>query len=41
MKFSRLIRKFFDFSRTKFISLEQEISLLKNYLEIEKMRFGD
>ncbi|WP_457618977.1 sensor histidine kinase, partial [Lutibacter sp.] len=41
VKFSRLIRKFFDFSRTKFISLEQEISLLKNYLEIEKMRFGD
>jgi len=41
VKFSRLIRKFFDFSRDKFISLEQEISLLKNYLEIEKMRFGD
>ncbi|MFK5959393.1 MAG: histidine kinase [Lutibacter sp.] len=41
VKFSRLIRKFFDFSRNKFISLEQEISLLKNYLEIEKMRFGD
>jgi hypothetical protein len=41
VKFSRLIRKFFDFSRTKFISLEQEISLLKNYLEIEKMRFGN
>lgn len=41
VKFSRLIRKFFDFSRNKFISLEQEISLLNNYLEIEKMRFGD
>ncbi|MCF6181611.1 histidine kinase [Lutibacter sp.] len=41
VKFSRLIRKFFDFSRTKFISLEQEVSLLKNYLEIEKMRFGE
>ncbi len=41
VRFSRLIRKFFDFSRDKFISLEQEISLLKNYLEIEKMRFGD
>jgi len=40
VKFSRLIRKFFDFSRDKFISLDQEISLLKNYLEIEKMRFG-
>lgn len=41
VKFSRLIRKFFDFSRNKFISIEQEISLLKNYLEIEKMRFGE
>jgi signal transduction histidine kinase len=41
VKFSRLIRKFFDFSRAKFISLEQEISLLTNYLEIEKMRFGN
>jgi len=40
VKFSRLIRKFFDFSRDKFISLDQEISLLENYLEIEKMRFG-
>ena len=40
VKFSRLIRKFFDFSRNKFISLKQEISLLENYLEIEKMRFG-
>ncbi|MDV7187673.1 histidine kinase [Lutibacter sp. TH_r2] len=41
VKFSRLIRKFFDFSRDKFISLEQEISLLNNYLEIEQMRFGN
>lgn len=41
VKFSRLIRMFFDFSREKNISLEQEISLLKSYLEIEKLRFGD
>jgi len=41
VRFSRLIRKFFDFSRDKFITLEQEISLLNNYLEIEKMRFGE
>jgi len=40
VRFSRLIRKFFDFSKDKFISLDQEISLLENYLEIEKMRFG-
>ncbi len=40
VKFSRLIRMFFDFSRAKEISLEKEIKLLKGYLEIEKMRFG-
>ncbi|WP_456378967.1 sensor histidine kinase, partial [Lutibacter sp.] len=40
VQFSRLIRKFFDFSRDKFITLKQEISLLKNYLDVEKMRFG-
>lgn len=41
VKFSRLIRMFFDYSREKNITLEQEILLLKSYLEIEKMRFGD
>ncbi|MCT4699434.1 sensor histidine kinase [Tenacibaculum haliotis] len=41
VKFSRLIRMFFDFSRQKNITLEQELLLLKSYLEIEKMRFGD
>jgi ligand-binding sensor domain-containing protein len=41
VKFSRLIRMFFDFSREKEISLSEEIRLLKGYLEIEKMRFGD
>jgi len=41
VKFSRLIRMFFDFSREKNITLEQEMLLLKSYLEIEKMRFGD
>ena len=40
VKFSRLIRMFFDFSRAKEISLEEELKLLKGYLEIEKMRFG-
>lgn len=40
VKFSRLIRMFFDFSREQFISIEQDIKLLKAYLEIEKMRFG-
>jgi len=41
VKFSRLIRMFFDFSREKEIVLNEEIRLLKGYLEIEKMRFGD
>jgi len=40
VKFSRLIRMFFDFSRKKEIKLQEEINLLKGYLEIEKMRFG-
>lgn len=40
VKFSRLIRMFFDFSAEKNITIHQEIELLKGYLEIEKMRFG-
>ncbi len=40
VKFSRLIRMIFDFSRYKTVQLSQEIKLLKSYLEIEKMRFG-
>ncbi len=40
VKFSRLIRMFFDFSREKEITLNDEIKLLKGYLEIEQMRFG-
>ena len=41
VKFSKLIRLFFNFSRETFINLKQEVLLLKSYLEIEKMRFGD
>ena len=41
VKFARLIRMFFDFSREKEIPITDEIKLLKGYLEIEKMRFGD
>lgn len=41
VKFSRLIRMFFDFSAEKTITIDQEIKLLKGYLEIEKMRFGN
>ncbi len=41
VKFSRLIRMIFDLSRLKTIKIYDEIKLLKSYLEIEKMRFGD
>jgi two-component sensor histidine kinase len=41
IKFSKLIRMFFDFSQQQFVTLEEEITLLTNYLEMEKMRFGD
>ncbi len=41
IRFSRLIRMIFEFSRKKTIKLKQEIALLKSYLNLEKMRFGD
>lgn len=40
-KFSKLMRLFFDYSRTKSITLEEEISFIKKYLDIEKLRFED
>ncbi|PQJ73645.1 histidine kinase transcriptional regulator protein [Polaribacter butkevichii] len=40
-KFSKLMRQFFDYSRRKSISLSEEISLLENYLQIEKLRFEE
>lgn len=40
-KFSKLMRQFFDFSRRKTVSVKDEISLLKNYLYIEKLRFEE
>ncbi|WP_233269822.1 sensor histidine kinase [Polaribacter sp. L3A8] len=40
-KFSKLMRQFFDYSRRKTISLSEEISLLENYLQIEKLRFEE
>jgi tetratricopeptide (TPR) repeat protein len=38
-KFSSLIRQILDQSRTTYITLEQEITILKLYLELEEMRF--
>ena len=40
-KFSKLMRLFFEYSRKQTISLENELQLLNNYLEIEKLRFED
>lgn len=40
-KFSKLMRLFFEYSRKQSISLENELKLLNNYLDIEKMRFED
>ncbi len=41
VKFSKLIRRFFDLSKEEEIPLSEEINLLTNYLEIEKLRFKD
>ncbi len=40
-KFSELIRLFFEYSREKEITLNQEIDLLTRYIEIEQLRFED
>lgn len=39
VKFSRLIRDFFELSKEQTISIEREKLLLKNYLDLEQMRF--
>ena len=41
VKFSKLIRMFFELSREKKTSIEEEVNLLNCYLEIEKLRFGE
>lgn len=41
VKFSKLIRMFFEYSRRQNITLKDEIDLLSNYLEIEKLRFEE
>ncbi|MBK8956763.1 MAG: histidine kinase [Saprospiraceae bacterium] len=40
-KFGRLIRMIFDQSREKRISLETELAFLRNYLELERLRFKE
>mgnify|MGYP003664802530 CR=1 FL=1 len=41
VKFSKLVRQFFELSKENEISLRAETTLLKNYLEIEKLRFKE
>ncbi|WP_229736603.1 sensor histidine kinase [Bizionia arctica] len=41
VKFSKLIRQFFELSKENEISLSREVSLLNGYLEIEKLRFKE
>ncbi len=41
VKFSKLIRQFFELSKENEITLKDEIQLLKSYLEIEKLRFRE
>lgn len=40
-KFSALIRKILLSSKEQFISLDQELDILKLYLDLEKLRFGN
>lgn len=40
-KFSQLIRLFFEYSRRQSITIKEELELLTNYLEIEKLRFEE
>ncbi len=40
-KFADLMRKTLDYSSRDFITLEEEINLLKIYLDLEKLRFVD
>lgn len=40
-KFASLIRRFFDYAHLQQITLDEEIKLLKTYLEIESLRMED
>lgn len=39
-KFARLIRQYLNTSNTELVTLEDEISMLDNYLKLEQMRFN-
>ncbi len=40
-KFSQLVRHFFNYSREKDISLQEELEFITQYIEIEKIRFEE
>lgn len=40
-KFSALMRKILEFSDNEKVVLAEEVEMLRNYLELEKLRFGD
>jgi len=40
-KFSRLMRQLLKYSREELITIEEEIDLLRNYLDIQKLRLKD
>lgn len=39
-KFAKLIRQNFDFTQKEYITLEEDLDALKNYISVQKMRFG-
>lgn len=40
-KFAVLIRHFFDMSEKAFVTLEEDLKLMKQYLEVEQLRLGN
>ncbi len=40
-KFAKLIRQNFDFTQKEYITLEEDLDALKNYISVQKMRFGE
>ncbi len=40
-KFSKLLRMFLDHSTSNYVTLEEEINLLRLYIELEQMRFNE
>lgn len=39
-KFSKLIRRVLDASRSEYVSLREELEMLRYYIELEQMRYG-